>query len=351
MYDARVKDFRGKIAVITGAGTGMGRELALQLAAEGSHLALCDVFPDTLAQTEADCRKLAPPDTLVTGLPCDVSDEQQVLRFRDAALREHGSGHINLLFNNAGIGGGLSFIKDARAVWEKTFGVCWFGVYYCTRAFMPALLASSEGCLVNVSSVNAFYTVTPDGPHTAYSTAKAAVKGFTEALYTDLRINAPHVKVALVMPGHVGTSIVPNTMRSYGFRSVSSLTDAELTPVRMWLATLGVDAAALAPAQVRALAEQHVNTFRDTAPMSAAEAAGVILDGVRDERWRILVGNDARRLDQMVRADPEHIYEPATMQRVRAALREEREKTLAARAAGAPRSSVGARVPETETET
>ena len=93
----------------------------------------------------------------ITTHRCDVSDESQVLAFRDAVQDAHETDHINLLFNNAGIGGGGSFIVDDRAEWERTFGVCWFGVYYSSRAFMPLLVASTEGYIVNTSSVNGFW--------------------------------------------------------------------------------------------------------------------------------------------------------------------------------------------------
>ena len=101
-----------------------------------------------------------------------------------------------------------------REEWEKTFNVCWGGVYDCTRAFLPMLLKAEEGHIVNTSSVNGFWaSVGPRIPHTAYSAAKFAVKGFTEALITDLRINAPHIRCSVVMPGHIGTSIPLNSRK------------------------------------------------------------------------------------------------------------------------------------------
>ncbi len=211
-----MKSFRGRIAVITGGGTGMGRALAEQLAAEGCHVAICDVSAENMAETKALCEAQR-SGALVTTHLCDVSDERQVIAFRDAVTAQHGTRHINVLFNNAGIGGGGSFLKDSRAEWEKTFGVCWFGVYYCARAFLPLLVASDEGYIVNTSSVNGFWACLGRGTaHTAYSSAKFAVKGFSEALLVDLRLHAPHVKVAVVMPGHIGTSIVINTNKVLG---------------------------------------------------------------------------------------------------------------------------------------
>ena len=137
-----------------------------------------------------------------------------MVAFRDEVLAQHDVEHVNLLFNNAGVAGGYSFVADDRAEWDRTFAICWGGVYHCSRVFLPLLVASDAGYIVNTSSVNGFWAALgPNVPHSAYSTAKFAVKGFSESLLTDLRINAPHVKVAVVMPGHVGTGIVANTTR------------------------------------------------------------------------------------------------------------------------------------------
>jgi len=314
-----MKDFRGKIAVITGGGTGMGRELAKQLAAEGGHVAICDVSAEHMAETKALCEKGAPKGTRVTAHLCDVSDEKQVLAFRDAVKREHATDHVHLVFNNAGIAGGGSLFSDSREEWERTFGVCWYGVYYGTRAFLPLLVAAPEGHLVNTSSVNGFWaSLGPGIPHTAYSAAKFAVKGFTEALINDLRVNAPHVAVSLVMPGHVGTSIVLNTPAVLGRPSPKEMTAEELRPVRERLAQRGLPVGALSDDQLRAGMQQMAEDFRDKAPLSAAAAATLILDGVRKGTWRILVGEDAKELDRMVRYAPERAYEPGFMEELRA---------------------------------
>ena len=313
-----MSDFRGKLAVITGAGTGMGRELALQLAAEGAHIAICDVFQDSLEDTRRACVEAAPAGTRVSAHSCDVSNEQQVLAFRDALMRQHDTRHIDLLFNNAGISGGGSFVREPREVWERTFNVCWFGVYYCTRAFLPLLIESRDACLVNTSSVNGFFALAGGGPHTAYSTAKFAVKGFSEALLTDLRVNAPHVRVALVMPGHIGTSIVNNTMRSQGQKQPSEMTADDLARARITLDERKIPHEGLDDEQVRALVQTLVDQFRDTAPMSAAQAATVILDGVRARKWRILVGEDAHKLDKLAREAPEQLYDPKFLEYLRA---------------------------------
>src|SRR4029453_2715012 len=137
-----MKDFGGKIAVITGGGTGMGRELARQLAAEGCHVAMCDVSEESMAQTKTICARVAPRGTRVTTTIADVADEAAVLAFRDAGARDPETNHLHLLFNNAGIGAAGSFIRDLREEWERTFNICWFGVYYCARAFVPMLIRS-----------------------------------------------------------------------------------------------------------------------------------------------------------------------------------------------------------------
>jgi short-subunit dehydrogenase len=140
------------------------------------------------------------------------------------------------------------------------------------------------------------------------------VKGFTEALITDLRIHAPHVKVSLVMPGHIGTSIFFNTAAVLGRPSPKEMTAEDLRPLRE---RFGAAANALSDDQLRAILQQLGEQFRDAAPTSAAEAATIILDGVRGDVWRILVGADAIALDQMVRAAPEQAYETSFVQQLR----------------------------------
>ena len=283
-----MQDFAGKIAVITGGGNGMGRELALQLVAEGCHVSICDLSVDDMAETVTLARAAAPAsDVRVSSHVCDIGDEAAIMVFRDEVLAAHDTDHINLLFNNAGLSGGGSLFTDSRESWDRCFAVCWGGVYHGTRIFLDAVAAADEGHIVNTSSVNGFFaSIGPDRPHTAYSAAKFAVKGFTEALITDLRVNAPHVKASVVMPGHIGTSIVTSSIR----HGANQLSGDELE-----------------------LAELAAQMFRDTAPTTAAEAATIILDGVRAGDWRILVGDDAHRLDEAVRANPSEAYDDASI--------------------------------------
>ncbi len=299
--------FEGLLAVVTGGGSGMGRELVLQLAAEGCSVATCDVNEEAVAETARLAEKEAPSGTRISTHLCDVASGADVERFRDEVVAEHATDHINLLFNNAGVGGGGSFLNADRAEWDRTFGICWGGVYNCSRAFVPLLVASDAGYLINTSSVNGFWALLGPGmPHTAYSAAKFAVKGFSEALIEDFRLNAPHVKVAVVMPGHIGTDIVTNSRKVHG--GDGPLDAAGVAAAREQMAERGVPVEAMDDDAVRSMVDMFGQLFRESAPMTAAQAATVMLDGVRADKWRILVGDDAHLLDEKVRADPENVY-------------------------------------------
>ncbi len=307
-----MKDFAGKIAVITGGGTGMGRELARQLMAEGCSVAMCDVSARNMAETIRLTEAGRPPQgARITAHVADVADEVQLIRFRDEAAREHQTDRVHLLFNNAGIGGGGGFVNGSREEWEKTFNVCWGGVYFGCRTFLPLLMAADEAHIVNTSSVNGFWaSLGPQVSHTAYAAAKFAVKGFTEALVTDLRLNAPHIKCSVVMPGHIGTSIVANSRKVLAGSDDDALSPADIARARERIARAGVDLATLTDEAIRAMVTEQHRRFLEEAPTTAAVAATIILDGVRAERWRILVGDDAHGMDARVRADPEQAYEP-----------------------------------------
>lgn len=305
-----MKDFRGKVAVVTGGGTGMGRGLAVQLASEGCDVAICEYIVENMLETKRLCEEAAPAGTRISAVECDVADEAQVIAFRDAVKAQHDTEHINLLFNNAGVGGGMSYVLSEREEWDRTFAIDWFGVYYCTRAFMPMLLASTEGWIVNTSSVNGFWAcLGPQTPHTAYSTAKFAVKGFTESLQVDLKLNAPHVRAAIVMPGHVGTSIGYNTSTILGHPQIKDMTADRLAEMQKGMARRGFEVGDLSVEEFREAMMKQQSEWRENAPLSPAQAATIILDGVRNGEWRILVGEDAKRLDQVARAVPETLYE------------------------------------------
>jgi NAD(P)-dependent dehydrogenase (short-subunit alcohol dehydrogenase family) len=310
-----MEDFAGRLAVVTGGGTGMGRELARQLSAEGCHVAICDVSDEAMDETRDLCGESAPSGTVVSTFVADVSDEAQLIAFRDHVAKAHDTDHIDLLFNNAGIGGGASMVVDGRDEWEAVFNVCWGGVYLGTRTFLPMLLRSESGHVVNTSSVNGFWACLGGSAHTAYSAAKFAVKGFTEALVVDFRQNAPHLRASVVMPGHIGTSIVFNSALYFG-RDPKNLRDEQVAEIRQRFGGRGLDLSAASDEDVRQMIVAMAEGFRDAAPTTAARAATIILDGVRAGEWRILVGDDAHVIDEMVRESPGEAYESSFVTRL-----------------------------------
>src|SRR5262245_42930907 len=165
-------------------------------------------------------------------------------------------------------------ITNSREQWDKTFAVCWGGVYHGVRAFLPMLLKANEGHIVNTSSVNGFWaSIGPGLPHTAYSAAKFAVKGFTEALIGDLRMNAPHIKCSVVMPGHIGTSIVSNTRKIHTGHEAGDLTAQEIASARQRMAAYGMDVSKISDEEIQKMSVERAQKFRDDAPMTAAAAA------------------------------------------------------------------------------
>ena len=265
-----MKDFAGKIAVVTGGGSGMGRELVRQLAAEACNIAMCDVSEKGMAETQRLCEAAGLPQGLrVTAHLADVSDAAQVERFRDEVAEHQGTDKIHLLFNNAGIGSGGSMFAHSREEWERTFNVCWGGVYNCTRAFLPMLQKAEEGHIVNTSSVNGFWASV--GPHIPRSRSTRA----------------------RVQSGNLSDEI-----------------DArQIAQARARIASMGRDVSSLSDDDIRKMVAERESRFREDAPTSAAEAATIILDGVKADNWRILVGNDAHQIDELVRQSPERAYD------------------------------------------
>lgn len=259
-----------RIAVVTGGASGIGRDLVLQLVQQGSHVAVCDIDRNRLVAVARRARA-ANPAVRVSTHVVDVADGTEVARLADAVARAHACDAIHLLFNNAGVVGGGSFVAGPREEWERTFAVSWSGVYHCTRAFLPMLLAADRGAVVNTASVNALWaSLGPGSPHTAYSSAKFAVRGFTEALLADFRAHAPHLSAVLVLPGHVRTGMP--------------------SPPRSWRRAFG-------------------SLFADYRPVSSTTAAAAILEAVREGRWRVVIGHDAQAVDERVRTDPWTAYD------------------------------------------
>lgn len=267
---AAFTEFESRIAVLTGGASGIGRELLLQLVQKGAHVAVCDIDREKLEAAARRARASNPKVRVSTHLH-DVSDEEAVRRFVTEVAKEHKCDSIHLLFNNAGVVGGGSFVVGQRGEWERTFAVSWFGTYYCTRAFLPMLVAANQGVVVNTSSVSGMWASLGVGsPHTTYSSAKFAVRGFTESLRVDFRAHAPHISAVLVMPGHIRTGM-PSPPRSWR-RALNSL-------------------------------------FADYRPLSSKQAAAAIIYAISKGDWRVIIGQDAEAIDARVRADPWTVYD------------------------------------------
>jgi NAD(P)-dependent dehydrogenase (short-subunit alcohol dehydrogenase family) len=261
----------------------MGRELVVQLASAGAHVAMCDVFSDNMEVTQSLAAQ-ANPSARIAAVRADVSNAADMDHFASVVQREFRTEHINLLFNNAGIGGGASFVAGDHATWDRTFNVCWGGVLNGCRSFLPMLLKSPWGHVINTSSINGIWSRLPGSPNNAYVTAKFAVRGFTESLVTDFAMHAPHLRASVVHPGHIGTPIIENSLRAL----VGDV-----------------------PAQILADVRTRSNGYVDDAPMSAREATAEIIAAVERGDWRILVGDDAYEIDRRVRDKPEVIHEQA----------------------------------------
>ena len=183
-------------------------------------------------------------------------------------------------------------------------------MYFCARTFLPLLIASGDGVLVNMSSVAGFWATAGHGvPLSAYCASEFAIKGFSEALIPDLRANAPQVRVVVVMPGQVNTDMAENSRRVLGLPAVGRLSDAELMEqipeeARAILIGMGLLADGFSADDLRGALPRIKDAFRGKG-FTAAQAATIILDGIRSGAWRILVGDEAAMLDEQVRADPE----------------------------------------------
>ena len=258
--------FAGKVAVVTGAGSGIGQALAVELGRSGASVAISDVDTEGLAQTEEQLKAIGAP---VKADRLDVTEREAFLLYADA-VNEH-FGKVNQIYNNAGIAftGDIevSQFKDI----ERVMDVDYWGVVNGTKAFLPHLIASGDGHVVNVSSVFGLFSVPGQA---AYNSAKFAVRGFTEALRQEMILARHPVQVTTVHPGGIKTAIARNAG-----------------------AAEGLDA------------EQLAKTFDRLARTSPRRAAEIILDGVSKNRARVLVGTDAKVLDLLLRLTGSGAYQ------------------------------------------
>jgi len=262
-----MKSFERKVAAITGAGSGIGRALALELSKAGAEVALSDINPTTADETAEMARALG---AKATSAGLDVADRAAVYSWADRVVADHS--RVNLVFNNAGVALGSTLEGVGYEDFEWLMNVNFWGVVYGTKAFLPHLRTSGEGHIVNISSIFGIAAVPGNG---TYNASKFAVRGFTEALRQELELTGGNVSATCVHPGGIKTNIAQ-----------SSRVTAEME--RM----LGGDVA-------RAKAN-----FEKSFITSAEDAAKTILRAVRRNQRRVLVGRDAKFLDLLVRLFP-----------------------------------------------
>src|SRR3954469_19721045 len=195
-----MKAFQGRVAAITGAGSGIGRALARELAARGTHLALSDIDDVGLAETVTLCEGAG---VKVTSQRVDVADRDAVYAWADQVVADHGT--VNFIFNNAGVALGATVEAMSYTDFEWLMGINFWGVVHGTKAFLPHLRASGEGHVVNMSSVFGLISVPAQS---AYNASKFAVRGFTDALRMELDAEGSAVSATTVHPGGVKTNII-----------------------------------------------------------------------------------------------------------------------------------------------
>ncbi|MDT8912559.1 SDR family NAD(P)-dependent oxidoreductase [Amycolatopsis sp. PS_44_ISF1] len=259
----------GKVAAVTGAGSGIGRRLAFELARRGARLAVSDVDELGLAETADRVKALGAE---VHSARLDVSDREAVEAYAETVAGHFGV--VHQIYNNAGVSGGRGGVLDNDwADYERVLGINLFGVIHGTKAFLPHLIASGDGHVVNVSSLNG---IMAQPALSDYCAAKFGVRGFTESLRAELLLARHPVRVSVVHPGGVKTNIA-NAGLERG-RQLGLLTPR-------------------AEARARVYNEKLLK-------MPAEQAAVIVVDGVVAGRPRILVGTDAKAMDLIVRLLP-----------------------------------------------
>jgi butyryl-CoA dehydrogenase len=262
-----MKDLHGRVAAVTGAGSGIGRAIALELASRGCHLALADIDEENLNRTSNTVRRLG---VTVSEAVVDVASRSAVHEWADKTVVEHG--RVNVVINNAGVALGATVEDMSYEDLDWLFGINFWGVVHGTKAFLPHLKASGEGHIVNVSSVFGLMGIPTQS---AYNAAKFAVRGFTEALRIELDIERCGVSCTTVHPGGIKTNIARNARFDAGS-----------------VARMGQD-----PERVIAASERVFITTPE-------RAAKVILDAVVHDKRRVMVGPDAQFFKLLSLAPP-----------------------------------------------
>ena len=261
----------GKVAVITGAGSGIGRALALELVRRGARVAVSDIDDGGLAETAALIERQV-PGAVAHQQHLDVADREAFLAYADAVAGQLGV--VHQIYNNAGIASGRTVLDSEWIIFDNVIGVNLWGVIHGTKAFLPHLIASGDGHVINISSLNGYFA---QDELSAYCTTKFGVRGFTETLRIEMLRDKQPVQVTVVHPGGVKTSIATSSVQHAAELGLE-VTDRERRRAQLYTDKL--------------------------LRMDPAQAAKIIIDGVEAGRARVLVGNDARVIDLIVRVFP-----------------------------------------------
>ena len=261
-----MKNFKNKVAAITGAGSGMGQQLAILLAKAGCHVSISDVNEKGLAET---VELVKPYNVRVTSKKVNVAKLEEVRAWAEETVQNHGS--VNMIFNNAGVALGSTVEGSTYEDLEWIMGINYWGVVYGTKEFLTYLKKTGEGHIINTSSL---FGLTAQPTQSAYNSTKFAVRGFTESLRQELDIENSGVSALSVHPGGIRTNIANDARMSDSIKSMG------MNP------------------------EKSAKAFNKLLRMPADEAAQQILDAVLKNKRRLLIGNDAKTLDLVQRILP-----------------------------------------------
>ena len=278
-----MKNFKDKTAVITGAGSGMGRYLAILLAKDGADVVVCDVNEDTLNKT---LEMLKQYNVSVSSHVLDVAIKEDIEALPGKVIEQHGK--VDLVFNNAGVATGGHFQDMDEKYWDWVMGVNFHGVVNSTRAFIPHMIDRPEAAIVNTSSI--FGMVAVPG-QSAYHATKFAVRGFTESLALEMADTNPNLQIHCVHPGHIGTNIA-GTARMDDRVAKKVIEDGKKS-IFTWKPPTSL--------------EEMGHEFKQGG-MHPSKAAKIILSGVKKNKRRIFIGLDARLLDLSQRLFPKHYH-------------------------------------------
>lgn len=262
-----MKSFKNKVAAVTGAGSGIGQAIAIALAKQSCHLALSDISEAGLAKT---VELLTPYSVKVTTQKVDVAKRDEVATWAKAVVDEHGQ--VNLIFNNAGVAIGSTAEGVSYEDLEWLIGINFWGVVYGTKEFLPYLKQSGDGHIINISSM---FGLTAQPTQSAYNASKFAVRGFTESLRQELDLQNAGVSATCVHPGGIRTNIAKAARMNNSIQS------------------LGMD-----PLKSQDAFDKLLRTPAD-------DAAQQILEAVRKDRRRLLIGADAKAVDVIQRILPQ----------------------------------------------